>query len=32
MNSQLLSIFPGLLHNGNPSNIVHLLSNIEFAE
>ncbi len=32
MNPQLLSVFPGLLHDGNPRNIVHLFSNVELTQ
>ena len=32
MNPQLLSVFPGLLHDGNPCNIVHLFSNVELTQ
>ena len=32
VNPQLLSVLPGLLHDGNPRDIVHLLSNVELTE
>jgi hypothetical protein len=32
MNPQLLSVFPGLLHDGNPRDIVHLFSNVELTK
>ena len=32
MNPQLLSVFPGLLHDGNPRNIVQLLSDVELTQ